>query len=172
MPSSFDEGSPTAGKVRDVDLASNDRPHRLAENSQPRGEGSTIAGIGCRAGEGPDMSDGRKSGARGEVVHAASRAGRRQVAPANDQIAGSERLEGAVDVPAYHATDGRRMCFGQGKPLVYMADEDASVVITEWPNGVVDEFQIEDESMIRSWPDGTKERLSASDAKTPTFPHL
>ncbi len=64
------------------------------------------------------------------------------------------------------------MCFGQGKPLVYMADEDASVVITEWPNGVVDEFQIEDESMIRSWPDGTKERLSASDAKTPTFPHL
>lgn len=64
------------------------------------------------------------------------------------------------------------MCSEQGKPFVHMEHEDAAVVITEWPNGVVDAFQIADESMVRSWPDGKREHFRPDEAKTPTVPHL
>lgn len=76
------------------------------------------------------------------------------------------------DTPDYYSTDSRRMCFDQGKPFVYMPGEDSEVVITEWPNGVVDEFRIDDESMTRSWPDGRHEAYTPKQAKTPTVPHL
>ena len=32
----------------------------------------------------------------------------------------------------------RRVCFGQGKACVYEPDDLEGVVITEWPNGVID----------------------------------
>ncbi len=30
------------------------------------------------------------------------------------------------------------MCFRQGVPCVYQAESDPGVIVTEWPNGVID----------------------------------
>ena len=50
------------------------------------------------------------------------------------------------------------MCFSQGKACVYMSD-DHSRIVTEWPNGGVDELVVADKSRTRKWPDGRIERL-------------
>ena len=63
---------------------------------------------------------------------------------------------GEVDTPGppdEHGDPGRRMCFGQGKPFVYSRDESCTVLITEWPNGVVDTHNVAERVVTRRWPD-------------------
>ena len=66
--------------------------------------------------------------------------------------------------------DSREMCFSQGKACVYMSD-DQSRIVTEWPNGVVDELLLADKSRTRKWTDGRVERLGAGDPDGKTYPH-
>ena len=61
---------------------------------------------------------------------------------------------------------GRRMCFEQGKPFVYSADESCAVLITEWPNGVVDTHQVAEGVVTRRWPDGRELRTPSVDPDT------
>ena len=44
-------------------------------------------------------------------------------------------------------TDSRRMCFEQGKAFVYMPPDDDSRVITEWPNGVIEQHVLADDTI-------------------------
>lgn len=61
---------------------------------------------------------------------------------------------------------GRRMCFEQGKPFVYTRDESCAVLITEWPNGVVDTHEVADGVVVRRWPDGREVRSPRVDPDT------
>lgn len=61
---------------------------------------------------------------------------------------------------------GRRMCFEQGKPFVYSPDESCAVLITEWPNGVVDTHEVAEGVVIRRWPDGRELRAPCVDPDT------
>ena len=61
---------------------------------------------------------------------------------------------------------GRRMCFDQGKPFVYSPDESCAVLITEWPNGVVDTHEVAEGVVIRRWPDGRELRAPRVDPDT------
>ena len=47
-------------------------------------------------------------------------------------------------------TDSRRMCFEQGKAFVYMPPDDDSRVITEWPNGVIEQHVLADDTISSS----------------------
>ena len=51
------------------------------------------------------------------------------------------------------------MCIEQGKPFVYGLDEGCAVLITEWPNGVVDTHEVAEGVVIRRWPDGRELRV-------------
>ena len=61
---------------------------------------------------------------------------------------------------------GRRMCFEQGKPFVYSRDESCAVLITEWPNGVVDTHEVAEGVVTRRWPDGRELRAPCVDPDT------
>ena len=58
------------------------------------------------------------------------------------------------------------MCFEQGKPFVYSPDESCAVLITEWPNGVVDTHEVAEGVVIRRWPDGRELRAPCVDPDT------
>lgn len=78
--------------------------------------------------------------------------------------------------PDYPATgkdtrDSRDLCFSQGKPCVYINDEDTHI-ITEWPNGVVDELLLADESTTRKWPNGRVDHFAPGDPDGNSFPHI
>lgn len=66
----------------------------------------------------------------------------------------------------------RRVCFGQGKACVYEPDDLEGVVITEWPNGVIDEHHVEEEHIMRCWPDGREEEFASSAAQAHEYPHV
>ena len=68
--------------------------------------------------------------------------------------------------------DWRQICFEQGKPCVYMPEDDDDVVITEWPNGVVEVMTIADHSIVRTWPDGRFERYRKGDPKDREYPYI
>lgn len=112
------------------------------------------------------MSDARRTGSLEAAAPATT--GARDAPERGSRAESTEPL----DVRAYYSTDSRRMCFDQGKPFVHMPSEESEVVITEWPNGVIDEFRIDDESMTRSWPDGRHQRFTSQQAKTPLVPRL
>ena len=58
---------------------------------------------------------------------------------------------------------GRQMCFDQGKPFVYSRDESCAVLVTEWPNGVVDTHEVAEGVVTRRWPDGRELRTPCVD---------
>ena len=65
------------------------------------------------------------------------------------------------------------MCFRQGVPCVYQAESDPGVIVTEWPNGVIDRQRDSQSSGTRAWPDGTVETLPADElAVAPILPRL
>lgn len=65
--------------------------------------------------------------------------------------------------------DNREICFEQGKPRVYMPDDEPGIILTEWPNGVIDRWCLETEIETRHWPDGTTE--TAPGGTLLPFPH-
>ncbi len=69
-------------------------------------------------------------------------------------------------------TDSRRMCFEQGKAFVYMPPDDDSRVITEWPNGVIEDHLLADDTITRKWPDGRVEHLHANDPAVKECPYV
>ena len=69
-------------------------------------------------------------------------------------------------VPAIE--DSREIRCQQGKPCVYEPDHEPGIIVTEWPNGVVDRDSLETKTRTGRWPDGTIETVPAD---TPlTFP--
>ena len=62
------------------------------------------------------------------------------------------------------------MCFEQGKACVYEPEGEDDVIMTEWPNGVVDRHDLRAGTMIRRWPDGTTETHPDSAHETRVFP--
>lgn len=66
----------------------------------------------------------------------------------------------------------RRVCFGQGKACVYEPDDLEGVVITEWPNGVIDKHHVEEERIMRCWPDGREEQFASSATQAHKYPHV
>ena len=69
-------------------------------------------------------------------------------------------------------TDSRRMCFEQGKAFVYMPPDDDSRVVTEWPNGVIEDHQLSDDTITRKWPDGRVECFRADDPAAKECPYI
>lgn len=65
--------------------------------------------------------------------------------------------------------DNREVCFEQGKPCIYEPEEEHGVIVTEWPNGVVDRYTVATGTRTRCWPDGTED--TQSEAAAVTFPH-
>ena len=53
--------------------------------------------------------------------------------------------------------DSREMCFQQGKAYVYEPRDEPGIIITEWPNGVVDRKCMRTLTKTRRWPDGCLE---------------
>ena len=68
--------------------------------------------------------------------------------------------------------DGREMCFSQGKPCVYQSETDPNKIITEWPNGVVEELDLTTEIVIRTWPDKTTETFPRNSPENARYPHI
>lgn len=76
------------------------------------------------------------------------------------------------DFPATGQTeDSREMCFAQGKACVYR-NGDETRIVTEWPNGVVDELLLADKSRTRRWPDGRVEQFEPGDPTGNKYPHI
>ena len=69
-------------------------------------------------------------------------------------------------------TDSRRLCFQQGKAVVYMPPGDDSRIVTEYPNGVVEDYEIASGSITRTWPDGRLEQFRAGDPADLQHPHV
>ncbi len=53
-----------------------------------------------------------------------------------------------------------------------MPDDDDSRVITEYPNGVIEEYLVGDESLVRKWPDGREEHFHAGDPAAKEAPYI
>ena len=70
-------------------------------------------------------------------------------------------------VPAVE--DNRQMCFEQGKACVYEPDDERGIIVTEWPNGVVDRTCLRTKTTTRRWPDGSEE--TGSEDGEWEFPH-
>ena len=66
--------------------------------------------------------------------------------------------------------DSREMCFEQGKPCIYEPEEELGVIVTEWPNGVVDRYTLATGARIRRWPDGTEDSSAAEGERFPHWP--
>ena len=64
--------------------------------------------------------------------------------------------------------DSRQTCFEQGKPWIYKPDDEPGVIVTEWPNAVVDRLTIDTGDRTRRWPDGTV--VAQTEAEARTFP--
>ena len=56
------------------------------------------------------------------------------------------------------------MCFEQGKPFIYMAPDDSSRIVTEYPNGVREEYESTSKAITRTWPDGRVQHFHEGDA--------
>lgn len=74
--------------------------------------------------------------------------------------------------PAVPETEGNReICFEQGKACVYEPEDEPRIIVTEWPNGVVDRHHLDQKTRIRHWPDGTTENRHEDDpVKYPVWP--
>lgn len=100
-------------------------------------------------------------------------ASRRQVASVLEKWANAEGGHPWPNLPKTSAkTDSRRMCFEQGKAFVYMPPDDDSRVITEWPNGVIEDHQLSDNTITRKWPDGRVECFPANDPAAKECPYI
>ena len=100
-------------------------------------------------------------------------ASRRQVASVLEEWDLAEEGHPWPDLPETSTkTDSRRMCFEQGKAFVYMPPDDDSRVITEWPNGVIEDHLLADDTITRTWPDGRVERFHADDPAAKECPYI
>ena len=68
--------------------------------------------------------------------------------------------------------DGREMCFSQGKPCVYESESDPNVIITEWPNGVIEKLNVPSMTVTRTWPNGSTETFPENSAENERYPHI
>lgn len=69
--------------------------------------------------------------------------------------------------------DNRTLCFSQGKPCVYLSHDEPQgsepgavrpkVIVTEWPNGVVERLRVDTQRVTRTWPDGRVEEIDGDD---------
>ncbi len=76
---------------------------------------------------------------------------------------------GRTELIVPEVEDNREICFEQGKPCVYAPDDEPGIIMTEWPNGVIDRWCLETNTETRHWPDGTTETVPGN---TPLpFPH-
>ena len=83
-------------------------------------------------------------------------------------VSTSERQVGPT-VP--DSEDNRKICFEQGKACVYEPEDEPGIIVTEWPNGVVDRHHLEGKTRIRHWPDGTTEHRREDDpVEYPVWP--
>ncbi len=76
---------------------------------------------------------------------------------------------GRTELIVPEVEDNREICFEQGKPCVYAPDDEPGIIMTEWPNSVIDRWCLETNTETRHWPDGTTETVPGN---TPLpFPH-
>lgn len=61
------------------------------------------------------------------------------------------------------AEDNRRICFEQGKACVCEPENEPGIIVSEWPNGVVDRHHLDEQTRIRHWPDGTTQAQHEDD---------
>ena len=73
----------------------------------------------------------------------------------DDSRGGESVREAGLVVP--EVEDNRELCFRQGKACVYEPKEEHGIIVAEWPNGVVDRFDVQGKTRTRHWPDGTTE---------------
>ena len=67
--------------------------------------------------------------------------------------------------------DNREICFEQCKACVYEPEDEPGIIVTEWPNGVVDRHHLRQKTRIRHWPDGTSEHRHEDDpVEYPVWP--
>lgn len=72
---------------------------------------------------------------------------------------------------ATESRSNREICFSQGKSCTTMPDGTQDIIRTEWPNGTVDELDMNTNVRTRRWPDGTIETRGAdSDFPLPIWP--
>ena len=82
-------------------------------------------------------------------------------------MSGADETGKEWQIPAVE--DSREVCFRQGKACVYTPEEEPGIIVTEWPNGVVDRKCLRNQTKTRRWPDGVSE-TGPADADWP-FPH-
>ena len=68
--------------------------------------------------------------------------------------------------------DNRELCFSQGKPCIYLCEDDDDILVTEWPNGVTERKSRTTHEVVRTWPDGQVDRFAAGSTDDRRFPHI
>ena len=67
--------------------------------------------------------------------------------------------------------NSRQMCFEQGLACVYQPHGKPSVIVTEWPNGVMERHDLKAGTRTLRWPDGTEEtRPADEELEAPQWP--
>ncbi|MCY4509670.1 MAG: hypothetical protein OXG35_22300 [Acidobacteria bacterium] len=67
--------------------------------------------------------------------------------------------------------DSRELCFSQGKPCVRQSESDPNTIVTEWPNGVVEDLDLRSMTVTRRWPDGATETFPEDSLENERYPH-
>ena len=68
--------------------------------------------------------------------------------------------------------DSRAICFQQGKPCIYEPEDSPGVIVTEWPNGTTDAYDVNRKIRTRRWPDGSEETTTNEEPLGyPHWPH-
>ena len=65
--------------------------------------------------------------------------------------------------------DARKMCFEQGKACVYLNDQ--NIIVTEWPNGVVERCALDGDMVEQRWPDGRVRHFHENSEEAKSYPH-
>ena len=68
--------------------------------------------------------------------------------------------------------DSRELCFSQGKPCIYESETNPNILVTEWPNGVIQHKDKSKQTVVRIWPNGRKEQFVAGSAEDRRYPHI
>ena len=67
--------------------------------------------------------------------------------------------------------DSREICFEQGKPCVYEPDNEPGIIVTEWPNGIIDRWDEKTDTETRHCPDDTTETVPENTPAPCPDPH-
>ena len=68
--------------------------------------------------------------------------------------------------------DSQRICFEQGKALIYMSGQDSKVIIAKELGVVVKHRRISDAAVTRTWPDGRVDHLHRGDPEDLACPYI